>query len=86
MNADDGTTPTSPVAAVIDARGLACPLPLVRLRQALMVVDPGARICLLVTDPAAPGDVAAFCEAQGHGLISQEQDGGLTTLLVAKAG
>jgi tRNA 2-thiouridine synthesizing protein A len=72
------------VAAVIDARGLACPLPLVKLRQALMVVDRGARVCLLATDPASPGDVAAFCEAGGHAVVDQEVTSTLITLVVEK--
>jgi tRNA 2-thiouridine synthesizing protein A len=74
------------VRAVIDARGLACPMPLVKLRQALMVVRSGERVCLLATDPAAPSDVSAFCEASAHRLVEQEETGGLFTLVVEKGG
>ena len=42
----------------LDARGLVCPLPLVKTRQALMVVEPGATICVLATDPALVPDRA----------------------------
>ncbi|MFW5834143.1 MAG: sulfurtransferase TusA family protein [Pseudomonadota bacterium] len=72
--------------AVIDARGLACPMPLVKLRQALMVVGSGERVCLLATDPAAPSDVLAFCEAGRHRLVDEEETGGLFTLVVEKGG
>jgi tRNA 2-thiouridine synthesizing protein A len=74
------------VAAVIDARGLACPLPLVKLRQAFMVVDGGARVCLLATDPATPADVAEFCEVAGHEIVEQEVTAALITLVVQKRG
>lgn len=76
---------TARVAAVIDARGLACPLPLVKLRQALMVVEPGARVCLLATDPATPADVQAFCESAAHELVDQDITSSLITLVVQKA-
>ncbi len=75
---------TASVVAVIDARGLACPLPLVKLRQALMVVDAGARVCLLATDPATPADVDAFCEAGGHEVVVREVEAALITLVVQK--
>ena len=77
-------TTKASVVAVIDARGLACPLPLVKLRQALMVVDAGARVCLLATDPQTPTDVEAFCEAGGHEVVSCEIEAALITLIVQK--
>lgn len=80
------SAPRPKVAALIDARGLACPLPLVKLRQALMVVEPAARVCLLATDPATPADVAAFCEAGGHRVVDEEITAALITLVVEKRG
>ncbi len=80
------TVEKASVAAVIDARGLACPLPLVKLRQALMVVDAGASVCLLATDPATPGDVDAFCEAGGHEVVTADVEATLITLVVRKRG
>ena len=60
----------------LDLRGLACPLPLVKTRQALMVVEPGATICVLATDPASKRDFETFCDMTGHLLLrSDEQDG-----------
>ena len=53
-------------AKVIDARGLNCPLPVLRLRKALLTAAPGAAIELLATDRAALKDVPAFCAAHGH--------------------
>ena len=74
------------VKAVIDARGLACPMPLVKLRQALMVVAPGEVVRLLATDPQTPDDVGEFCVAAGHTLLDHRREGELISLVVEKAG
>ena len=65
----------------VDARGLACPLPLVRAPQALMLVEPGERILVFATDPTAPRDFADYCEASGHRLIAQGVQAGVHLLL-----
>ena len=57
----------------IDARGLACPLPLIKTRQAIMVVEPGATICVLATDPTSKRDFEMFVEATGHKLLRQDR-------------
>lgn len=54
---------------VIDARGLLCPLPVLRLRKRLVALPPGARVTLLATDPAAVIDVPHFCAESGHRLV-----------------
>ena len=45
----------------IDARGLLCPLPVLRLRTRLLGQPPGTRVTLLATDRAALVDVPPFC-------------------------
>jgi tRNA 2-thiouridine synthesizing protein A len=70
--------------ALVDARGLACPMPLVKARQALMVLDPGTRICVLATDPAAPADFEEFCLTAGHELIATDEAEGIFKILLAK--
>lgn len=51
---------------VIDARGLLCPLPVLRLRRRLNGLAPGAEVRLWATDPAAILDVPHFCAEAGH--------------------
>lgn len=53
----------------VDARGLLCPLPVLRLRKVLLGLPPGARVVLVATDPAAVIDVPHFCHESGHLLI-----------------
>ena len=61
---------------LLDARGLACPLPVLRANRALRDMAPGARLRLLTTDHASVADVRAFCRETGHELtgFSQEND------------
>lgn len=72
--------------ALIDARGLSCPLPLVKARQALMVLPVGARVCVLATDPAAPRDFEEFADVTGHELVEQRVEDGVHLLVVVKGG
>jgi tRNA 2-thiouridine synthesizing protein A len=58
----------------IDARGLACPMPLIKTRQAIMVVEPGATICVLATDPTSKRDFDMFIEATGHKMLREEKE------------
>jgi tRNA 2-thiouridine synthesizing protein A len=68
----------------LDARDLLCPMPLIKTRQALMVVEPGATICVLATDPASVDDFTSFCDATGHRLVSNEQKDGLYVFVIEK--
>jgi tRNA 2-thiouridine synthesizing protein A len=71
--------------ALIDARGLSCPMPLVKARQALMVLDSGATVCVLATDPASRRDFADFAEATGHELLEVREEQGVLWLVLRKA-
>jgi tRNA 2-thiouridine synthesizing protein A len=51
----------------LDARGLSCPLPLVLARRRMRELAAGERLNVLVTDPEAPIDLAAFAADEGHG-------------------
>ena len=68
---------TSGIDAEIDARGLLCPLPVLRARKRLMAMAPGQVLRLLASDPAAVVDVPHFCAEAGHELLrmSEQADG-----------
>jgi tRNA 2-thiouridine synthesizing protein A len=69
----------------IDAQGLKCPLPVLRLRQRLAVLKPGQVVRLVADDPMAEIDVPHFCAEQGHRLVAQEMQSAATVFFVAKA-
>lgn len=58
--------------AALDARGLLCPLPVLKTRKRLEALAPGARLTVLADDPAARIDIPHFCAEQGHRLISED--------------
>ena len=64
---------------------IVCPMPLIKTRQALMVVGRGATICVLATDPDTTADFANFCDATGHKLLSSEERDGLFVFVIEKA-
>lgn len=49
------------IVAVVDGRGLACPLPLLKTKVALRTVNVGEALYVLATDPNSTADIAAFC-------------------------
>ncbi len=61
--------------AVLDARHLLCPLPVLKARKALAGMRPGAVLRVLATDPASWIDMPHFCAGAGHELIGAEQAG-----------
>jgi len=58
---------------IVDARGLACPHPVLQARARLRDASAGTRIVLLATDPLASVDVHAFCLRAGHRLLLEER-------------
>ena len=57
---------------VVDARGLLCPLPVIRLGERMREVAPGRVIVLLADDPMAEDDVRQWCRGHGHTLEAVE--------------
>ncbi|HER35793.1 MAG: sulfurtransferase TusA family protein [Halothiobacillaceae bacterium] len=54
----------------VDARGLSCPMPLLKARKAIATAMTGQRVVVLATDPGAERDFTAYCERAGHRLVS----------------
>jgi tRNA 2-thiouridine synthesizing protein A len=53
----------------VDASGLNCPLPLLRLKKALMEVGSGDIVKIIATDPAAHLDIGVYVDQTGHQLL-----------------
>ncbi len=69
----------------LDARDLICPIPVLKARKALNALPAGAVLEVLATDPAAPKDFVAFCEATGNLLLSTSEADGATRFRIRKA-
>ncbi len=59
--------------AELDARGLSCPLPILRTKKALSGMSTGQVLRIIATDPGAPKDFETFCRQTGNELVSAEQ-------------
>jgi tRNA 2-thiouridine synthesizing protein A len=59
----------------VDARGLACPLPLTMARRAMASLSPGQELLVLTTDREAPIDLAAWAAASGHSYSELVREG-----------
>jgi tRNA 2-thiouridine synthesizing protein A len=71
-------------AAELDARGLKCPLPVLKARRALQTVAPGGLLRVLATDPGAVKDFAHFCETTGCELVESAREGEVLRFLLRK--
>ena len=59
----------------VDARGLACPLPLTMAKRAMAGLEPGEELIVLATDPEAPIDLAAWAGVEGHSYEERRGEG-----------
>jgi tRNA 2-thiouridine synthesizing protein A len=57
----------------LDARGLNCPLPILRTKKALSDLQPGQVLKVLATDPGSVKDFQTFARQTGHQLLSHDE-------------
>ncbi len=65
------------VAKTIDAKGLNCPMPILKLKKAIKEVNVGDIVELIATDPGSQKDVKSFTKTTGHELVKEETEGNL---------
>lgn len=70
---------------ILDARGLNCPLPILRTKKSLASLQSGETLKVVATDPGSLKDMAAFCTQTGNTLLSSQQSGGDFEFLIRKA-
>jgi tRNA 2-thiouridine synthesizing protein A len=68
----------------LDAKGLNCPLPILRAKKAMKDVPVGGILHVLATDPGAVKDFEAFCRATGHQMVDQSQESGVYTFNIKR--
>ena len=69
---------------VLDAKGLNCPLPVLKTRKALRDVPLGELLTVLATDPASTIDVRHFCNLSGQELIESSETDGVYTFVIRR--
>lgn len=63
------------IAKEVDARGLNCPLPILKAKKALAELQSGELLKVLCTDAGSVRDFQAFCKQTGHTLVKQQTEG-----------
>lgn len=68
----------------LDARGLNCPLPILRVKKKLQEMDSGQVMKIVATDPGSVKDFHAFCKQTGNALVESGESGGEYTFYIKK--
>jgi tRNA 2-thiouridine synthesizing protein A len=76
--------PVVEITQTVDARGLSCPMPIVKTAQAVKSLPSGAVVEVLATDAGSIKDVAAWCRATGNELIEQTSDGAVYRFVIRR--
>jgi len=69
-----------------DAKGMKCPLPVLKARRLLKEMTSGEQIEIEATDPGAPKDFVHFCETTGHKLVENSERDGIFVIRIECAG
>lgn len=70
---------------LLDAKGLNCPLPILRAKKALKDLAAGGTLEILATDPGSIPDFQAFCRTTGNELLEHgEEKGGVYRFVIRK--
>jgi tRNA 2-thiouridine synthesizing protein A len=72
------------ISQTVDARGLSCPMPIVRTAQAAKALASGSIIELLATDPGSTKDLAAWCRSTGNELLEATSDGAVYRFVIRR--
>lgn len=65
------------VESTLDARGLNCPMPVVRTSQEIKKMSVGGVLELLATDPGSVADMMAWCKSTGNELLDRSNSDGV---------
>ena len=75
---------TLQISTSVDARGLSCPMPIVKTAQAVKGLASGQVLEVLATDPGSVKDFAAWSKSTGNELVEQTVDGGVYRFVMRK--
>lgn len=70
---------------ILDAKGLRCPLPVLKARKAMKNLPPGGVLRVFATDPGAVQDFRHFCETTGHVLLASDEAAGVFSFEIEKS-
>ena len=68
----------------LDAKGLNCPLPILKAKKALNTLDADGTLEVLSTDPGSVADFEAFCRTTGNTLVEHSEHGDVFRFVIRK--
>ena len=69
---------------VLDAKGMNCPLPILKTKKALQGLETGQSLEVLATDPGSVADFKAFCRQTGNELVDSTQEGDVYKFIIKR--
>jgi tRNA 2-thiouridine synthesizing protein A len=69
---------------VLDAKGLACPMPIVKTKKAIEELNAGEILEIHATDKGAKNDLAAWTKSGGHELVKDTEEDGVLKFWIKK--
>ena len=73
------------VASTLDAKGLSCPIPLLRTKKEIDKINSGEVLEILGTDPGSRNDLPGWCERSGHEFLGEKEDAGFIRFYIRKS-
>ncbi len=71
-------------AAVLDAKGLSCPMPLLRTKKEIGKLGAGEVLQVDGTDPGSRNDIPGWCERAGHEYLGEKEGSGFISFFIKK--
>ncbi len=71
-------------ARILDAKGLACPIPIVKTKKAMTELETGQVLEVHTTDKGAKNDLPAWTKSGGHELLKHEEENGVLKFWIKK--
>ena len=68
----------------LDAKGLNCPLPILKAKKSIGEVPVGGTLEVLATDPGSVADFQAFCRTTGNALLEHGESAGIYRFLIKR--
>ncbi|EDL64221.1 sulfurtransferase TusA family protein, partial [Bacillus sp. SG-1] len=69
---------------ILDAKGLACPMPIVKTKKAMNELESGQVLEVLATDKGAKSDLTAWAKSGGHELLDHKEENDVFTFWIKK--
>lgn len=73
------------ITKTLDAKGLACPMPIVKTKKAIDAIKSGEVLEVVVTDKGALNDIPAWAKAGGHTVLEQKTEEDVLYFYIQKA-